>query len=174
MKYTLLAVPWGIISADSQSLYTHHPVEALNHSTGCPAKLFTLGYLLFFVFYSCKLQKLGRFWKIKEICYMIGTRILEITKCEQFCWTPWIKYRFFEFVEKMVLVYLFQKSSLNSGENWIWRRRFRDGTPNPNIVGCPLPVLCLSYTTITWIIMHFNNSSIYSLTPSYLQILMFM
>ena len=52
-------------------------------------------------------------------------------------------------------------------------------------------VLCLSYTTIKWIItiittikwiittikwiiMHFNNTSIYSLTPSYLQILTFM
>ena len=29
-------------------------------------------------FYSCKLQKLGHFWKIQEICYMIGTRILKI------------------------------------------------------------------------------------------------
>ena len=29
-------------------------------------------------FYSCKLQKLGGFWKIQEICYMIGTRILKI------------------------------------------------------------------------------------------------
>ena len=29
-------------------------------------------------FYSCKLQKLGRFWKIQEICYKIGTRILKI------------------------------------------------------------------------------------------------
>ena len=28
-------------------------------------------------FYSCKLQKLGHFWKIQEICYMIGTRILK-------------------------------------------------------------------------------------------------
>ena len=29
-------------------------------------------------FYSCKLQKVGHFWKIQEICYMIGTRILKI------------------------------------------------------------------------------------------------
>ena len=29
-------------------------------------------------FYSYKLQKLGCFWKIQEICYMIGTRILKI------------------------------------------------------------------------------------------------
>ena len=29
-------------------------------------------------FYSCKLQKLGHFWKIQEICYVIGTRILKI------------------------------------------------------------------------------------------------
>ena len=29
-------------------------------------------------FYTCKLQKLGHFWKIQEICYMIGTRILKI------------------------------------------------------------------------------------------------
>ena len=29
-------------------------------------------------FYSCKFQKLGHFFKIQEICYMIGTRILKI------------------------------------------------------------------------------------------------
>ena len=29
-------------------------------------------------FYSCKLQKLGHFWKIQEIYYKIGTRILKI------------------------------------------------------------------------------------------------
>ena len=29
-------------------------------------------------FYSCKMQKLGHFWKNQEICYMIGTRILKI------------------------------------------------------------------------------------------------
>merc|ERR1712073_211548 len=29
-------------------------------------------------FYSCKWQKLGRFRKIQEICYKIGTQILKI------------------------------------------------------------------------------------------------
>ena len=29
-------------------------------------------------FYSCKMKKLGKFWKIQEICYMIGTRHLKI------------------------------------------------------------------------------------------------
>ena len=31
-----------------------------------------------FVGFSCKLQKLGRFLKIQEICHMMGTRILKI------------------------------------------------------------------------------------------------
>ena len=29
-------------------------------------------------FYSCKFQKLGHYFKIQEICYQIGTKILKI------------------------------------------------------------------------------------------------
>ena len=46
--------------------------------TGCPAKLFTLGYLLFCQLLLMQISKVGTFFKIQEICYMIGTKILKI------------------------------------------------------------------------------------------------
>ena len=44
--------------------------------TGCPAKLFPLGYLLFCQLLLIQISKV--FCKIQEICYQIGTRILKI------------------------------------------------------------------------------------------------
>ena len=45
--------------------------------TECPAKLFTLGYLLFCRLLVMQNAKVRTFLKNWEICYMIGTRILK-------------------------------------------------------------------------------------------------
>ena len=47
----------------------------LHISTGCPVKLFPLGYLLFCQLLLIEIAKVGT---IQEICYIIGTKILKI------------------------------------------------------------------------------------------------
>ena len=68
------------------SYYVLHPLLLLKHAliepkttcTGCPAIKFPLCFHYFLGFHSSKLWKLGVFWKIQEICYIIGIRIFKI------------------------------------------------------------------------------------------------
>ena len=45
---------------------------------GVPQYWAHFAFCCFVSFYSTKIQKLGEFYNIQEICYMIGTRILKI------------------------------------------------------------------------------------------------
>ena len=49
--------------------------------TGCLKKLSTLVICSFVGFYSCKLQKLGHFWKIQKICYTIWFAFQALFPC---------------------------------------------------------------------------------------------
>ena len=71
---------------------------AKSKHTGCPTIQDSLFFCFFVSLYSFKMQKLGEYCKIQEICNMIGTRIFQnppsfcildyYPKWAQYCGTP--------------------------------------------------------------------------------------
>ena len=67
--------PWYLCSLDVKPTEVHQ--KRIRQLQGVQQNCLHLVICSFIGFYSCKMQKLGRFLKIWEIGYMIGTRILK-------------------------------------------------------------------------------------------------